>query len=299
MNYRDDINNAVDFIESNITKQLDYAEIAAKAYSSNYHFQRVFSICCGCTLGEYIRKRRLTLAGAELANSSLKIIDAALKYGYESPDSFTKAFIKFHGITPSAARLPGARLRSFPRMSEIDLEVGIVMNYSIKNLPDIAVTGYGKRFSGSPDNRYGQQHDFMIDGNSRFVRYALQGMAKDCETEYCVVSNIDDNGFDFMIGTVIPEYFQTHLHKTVGDYAELLTGTIIPAHTYVFAETERSVFSINEHLELRRRLVCEWLPDSGYIISNAPEITIIHSFVNNKDKSYVEVLIPIEKNSFT
>lgn len=114
MDYADDIRKAVYFIEAHITDKLELSEIAAQVYSSSYHFQRVFSICCGCTLGEYIRKRRLTLAGAELANSKAKVIEVALKYGYESPDSFTKAFIKFHGITPSAARLSGARLCSFP-----------------------------------------------------------------------------------------------------------------------------------------------------------------------------------------
>ncbi len=135
----------------------------------------------------------------------------------------------------------------------------------------------------------------MVEGNSRFVRYALQGMAKDCETEYCVVTNIDDSGFDFAIGTIIPEYFRTHLHKTVGDYDKLLKSIVIPKQTYVSAETEHSALSINEHLDLRRRVVCEWLPDSGYVIADAPEITVIHSYVDDKDRSYVEVLIPIEK----
>lgn len=119
------------------------------------------------------------------------------------------------------------------------------MNYSIKGLPEFAITGYGKHFEGSPDDRYGQQHDFMVEGSTRFVRYALQGMAKDCETEYCVVTNIDDIGFDFVVGTMIPEYFRTHLHKTVGDYDKLLKSIVITKHTYVSAETEHSALSIN------------------------------------------------------
>lgn len=296
MNYTDNILRAVKYIEAHITDRLDYNSIAEEAYFSNYHFQRVFSLCCGCTLGEYIRRRRMTLAGAELASGGHKVIDVALKYGYESPDGFTKAFAGFHGVTPSEARRTGTKLRSFPKISEINLKGRKVMDYSVKNLDEITITGYSRRFEGSPDDRYGQQHDFMVAGNTRFVRYALQGMAKDCETEYCAVSDIDDTGFEFMIGTVIPGYFRAHLHKTAGEYEKLLKSLVIPPHLYISAETRKSVFSINEHIDLRRRLVCECLPESGFIISEAPEITVIHSFLGNKDGGYVEVMIPVEKN---
>jgi hypothetical protein len=77
----------------------------------------VFSILSGYTLGEYIRLRRLSLAGAELAGGKGKVIDVALKYGYDSPDSFAKAFQKFHGMTPSQARADGSMLKSFSRLS--------------------------------------------------------------------------------------------------------------------------------------------------------------------------------------
>ena len=83
---------AIDYIESNLTEEIDYGKVAAESFSSSYHFQRVFSILCGYTLGEYIRLRRLSLAGTELATGKEKVIDIALKYGYDSPDSFSKAF---------------------------------------------------------------------------------------------------------------------------------------------------------------------------------------------------------------
>lgn len=83
---------AIDYIENNLTEMIDYEMVAVQSCSSSYHFQRVFSILCGFTVGEYIRNRRLSLAGRELATSDAKVIDIALKYGYESPDSFAKAF---------------------------------------------------------------------------------------------------------------------------------------------------------------------------------------------------------------
>ena len=98
------IQKAINYIEEHLTEEIDYDAVAAQSYSSSYHFQRVFSILCGFTVGEYIRNRRLTLAGIELAADQAKVIDVALKYGYETPDSFTKAFRKFHGILPSQVR---------------------------------------------------------------------------------------------------------------------------------------------------------------------------------------------------
>jgi AraC family transcriptional regulator len=127
------IQNALHYIEDNITEELDYAEISKRAYVSSFHFQRVFSILCGYTLGDYIRSRRLALAGAELTTGKSKVIDIALKYGYDSPDSFTKAFTRFHGVTPTGAKKEGAVLKSYaPVKINLTLKGGITMDYKIE-----------------------------------------------------------------------------------------------------------------------------------------------------------------------
>lgn len=101
------LQNALDYIEANLTQPLDIREIAKRAYLSPFYFQRIFSAFFGVGVGEYIRSRRLSLAGDELRFSGGKIIDIAAKYGYDSPDSFNRAFQRFHGISPSAARKGG------------------------------------------------------------------------------------------------------------------------------------------------------------------------------------------------
>ena len=98
------IQRAIEYIEDNITEELSIQEIAEKAYFSSFHFQRVFHTLCGFTVGEYIRNRRLSIAAQELSKADVKVIDVAIKYGYNSPDSFTRAFTKFHGIPPSMAK---------------------------------------------------------------------------------------------------------------------------------------------------------------------------------------------------
>lgn len=132
MDYTKEFGNAIDYIEDNLTDQIDIHEIAKAAGFSAFYFQRIFGVLCGCSLGEYIRNRRLTLAGNELAATDIKVIDAALKYGYESPESFARAFVKFHGITPSEAKKNNSVLKSFSRLSvEIKLKGGSLMNYKI------------------------------------------------------------------------------------------------------------------------------------------------------------------------
>ena len=86
------MNEALKYIENNLTNEIDYQEVAQIALCSEYHFKRMFSFLSGITLAEYIRHRRLTLAAFEVKESNVKVIDLAMKYGYTSPDSFTRAF---------------------------------------------------------------------------------------------------------------------------------------------------------------------------------------------------------------
>ena len=126
------IQNAINYIENHLTEEIDYDKAAAEAACSSFYFQRIFSILCDISLSEYIRNRRLTLAGNELNASNAKVIDIALKYGYESPESFARAFSKFHGITPSKAKKNGSKLKSFSRLSvKITMSGGSVMDYKI------------------------------------------------------------------------------------------------------------------------------------------------------------------------
>ncbi len=132
MNLATGIQKAIDYIEEHITDDLNYNEIARQAMCSPYYFQKIFGILCGITVGEYIRNRRLSLAGNELAKTGAKVIDIALKYSYESPESFTRAFVRFHGVTPSEVRHKSCKLKSFSRLKvQIILKGGNSMNYKI------------------------------------------------------------------------------------------------------------------------------------------------------------------------
>lgn len=293
------IQNAVNYIEDHITEELDYETVARESFSSPFHFQRVFSILCGYTLGEYIRNRRLSLAGAQLAAGREKVIDIAAMYGYDSPDSFAKAFQKFHGITPSQARGSGAKLKSFSRLSiKVTLEGGSVMNYRIEEKPAMLLTGYKRRFTGSPNDKQEQDHNFACE--TRLQQYILEGMCREHETVYQVLTNFDADGYDFYYAYKFPAWALEDFDEDLGDWAKKFEHIQIPAGQYLVCETERCMFPTALMDDLRKRVFTEWLPSSGYVLRDAPEIGVIHwpfedgnEEVNNSH--YCELWIPITK----
>lgn len=128
------IQQAICYMEEHICEDINYTEVAKSVHMSSYNFHRTFSFIVGMTANEYIRKRRLTLAAKELQTTNISVVDAAYKYGYESPESFSKAFSRFHGSTPKQAKRKGTKLRLFnPLVIKIILEGGSVMDYRIEH----------------------------------------------------------------------------------------------------------------------------------------------------------------------
>ena len=293
------IQNAVNYIEDHLTEELDYEIIAKESFSSSFHFQRVFSILCGCTLGEYIRSRRLTRAGMELTSGKEKVIDVAYRYGYDSPESFCKAFQKFHGITPSQARSSGVTLKSFSRLSiKVTLEGGNIMNYRIEEKEAMLLTGYKRRFTGSPNDKQEQDHNFACE--SRLEQYILEGMCREHEITYQLLTNFDAEGYDFYFAYRFPKWALEDFDEIPEDVKQRFEHVQIPEGKYLVCETRRCKFPTAEVDALRRKAVSEWLPTSGYVLRDAPEIGVIHWFweegndtLNNS--RYCELWLPIQR----
>lgn len=227
---------------------------AIPRYSTVYHFQRMFGLLCGYTLGEYIRNRRLTLAGGELASGDVKVIDTALKYGYDNPDSFARAFTRFHGVTPSQARREGAL------SLKLSLEGGSIMEYRIEEKQELRLTGYKRRFTGVPHvtAEYDEQMtDLYV--HTRANQFLLRGMSADDSraTNYSVITNVSDDGYDFYIAEQLRDWYHEHMAEDValGAEAARFEDIVIPAGTYAVFETERCEYPTAKHVELRLSLI--------------------------------------------
>jgi len=144
------IRKTLDYVEAHIAESIDPDELSRQVLVSPYFLQKGFAVMTGFTLSEYIRSRRLYLAALELVHGSDKVIDIALRWGYETPESFSKAFFRFHGASPTAIRNKKAGLRTFlPLTIQITIHGGNVMNCKIAPMFPFKVIGFEKQFSAS------------------------------------------------------------------------------------------------------------------------------------------------------
>lgn len=149
MNWLENLQNAIEYIEEHLLDEdaLRGEEISKQAFSSEYNFRTIFRIITGYALGEYIRNRRLALAGEELMHSGLSVLEIAYKYGYDTPESFTKAFQRFHGVSPSYVRKNHQGLKTFTRLVlKVQAVGGSVLDYCIEELDDVYLFGYEASF---------------------------------------------------------------------------------------------------------------------------------------------------------
>ena len=162
MDWLDGINKAMEYIEANLAGEISYDRIAQIACCSTYHFQRMFPYVSGVSLSEYIRRRRLTLAAFELQHGNIKVIDAALKYGYESPEAFSRAFKSLHGVSPVSARNIGVNLKAYPKMTfSISIKGDVQMKYRIKEREAFQVFGVYANISTDMEKAFEQVPQFF------------------------------------------------------------------------------------------------------------------------------------------
>ena len=252
---------ALDYGEEHITEPIDFEKIAKQSYSSSFHFQRIFSTICGYGMGEYIRMRRLSLAGNELATTNSKVIDVALKYGYDSPESFSRAFTRFHGVSPSSAK-HGANLKSFSKLSvKLILHGGTTMDYRIENKGAFDVVLRKKHFpkmqevtSGEIAKFWGEcASDGTIDAICKYIPQnnifgkCIIGASFDADP------SLPGDDFPYGIGA------HYNGDKICEDY---LTVDSIPAHTYAVF---KCVGKMPEAFQRVYKYICtEFFPASEY-----------------------------------
>lgn len=272
------IQNAIQYIEDNLTEELNIDSIAAKAYVSSFHFQRIFSALCGFTVAEYIRNRRLTAAAQELSLSDAKVIEIALKYGYESHDSFTRAFTKFHGISPSAAKEKGAHLKSFaPLRIKLTLEGGTIMDYKIVEKAAFTVIGKSRRFLY--ENSYQEIPKFWQEHMSSPEAAKLMGMYGLC---------IDTEEKDF-------EYYIADDYCPMKNYPEGYVTRTLPAGTWAVFPCRGPIVETLQ--STNTRIWNEWLPNcKEYKLAGNYNIEAYVDPPHDDPKDdYCEIWIPVEK----
>ncbi|HEX3021419.1 MAG TPA: helix-turn-helix domain-containing protein [Lachnospiraceae bacterium] len=260
MDWIERMNSALEYIEENLEGEIRMGEAARRACCSEYHFTRMFSFITDIPLNEYIRRRRLTLAGLALKNSDVRIIDLANRYGYDSPNSFSRAFQTMHGVMPSKARNLGVELKSFAPISFlITVKGGTGLNYKI--VEENSQTLFGVSFITKKDCAYESIPEFWERCERDRITHRIVEVGHGDEKTLlrAVLSELDAERMKYMIGLVLPV-------TGVPDEFDIVD---IPARTWAvfpiaLENPEDSIISI------WKRIFIEWFPSSGYELHQGP-----------------------------
>lgn len=265
------LQRAIDYIEENLCEELEISKIAARAYLSPFYFQRVFNATTGLTVGEYIRNRRLSLAAEELTKSDVKVIEVALKCGYDSPDSFARAFAKFHGILPSNAREKGAKIKCFaPIVINISLKGGTFMNYKIVEKEAFTVVGKCRRFNS--ETSYVEIPKFWDEHYENGGGEIIRGVFGVC---------IDGDGKEF-------DYLIADLYFPWNKIPEGCVARVIPEGTWaVFSYTGECPEALQT---VNTQVWTEWLPSCKEY-----ELAGNYSLEFYISKTEGEIWVPVKK----
>ncbi|MDF2538906.1 MAG: hypothetical protein K0S76_1927 [Herbinix sp.] len=291
---------AMDYIEENLSDEIDYEVAAKMACCSSYHFQRMFAFITGVPLSEYIRRRRLTLAAFELQNNGNKVIDVALKYGYNSPNSFARAFTIMHGITPGMARSKGVVLKAYPRLSfHISIKGEVEMNYRMEEKEAFRVFGTEGTFSVINGQCYRDIPQFWLrcieNGTAeRILRTAQDKGAtitgdiygnEDLLLSAAMYGHNSDGTLKYMIcapvsGKEVPKDF------IVLD-VPAFTWAVFPTEKHPREQTCERIQSIWQ------RIFTEWFATSDFEHADGPEFEMYYHA--GKEQFISEVWIPVVK----
>lgn len=280
------IRDAVDFMEQHMTEEITMADVAAHVNVSPFYFHKGFTILCGYSMTEYMRNRRLALAGEELLTSDVTVMELAMRYGYDSPDSFTKAFTRFHGHAPSTVRRDRTMLKAFaPLRVSISLKGGYAMDYRITKKEAFTVLAASKEFGYENAKRdipaYWQEH--YASGKGKYV---------------CGMFGIN---IDPEMGNERFEYLIADVYNPSVDVPEGLVVRTIPAFTWAVFPC-RGVLSQTMQ-DVNTKVFSEWLPAlqeyefaAGYCVEmyDAPD-----RYPNGVEDEnyYAEIWIPIRKKA--
>ena len=278
------LNAAVDYIEINLNDEIDYAEIAKAACSSQYHFQRMFAAITQVPLSEYIRRRRLSAAAVDLQESresKEKIIDIALRYGYNSPDSFTRAFRAIHGIAPSEAKKRGVKLKAYPRIIfALSIKGVIAMDYRIVQKDAFKVVGI-KEWTTIKEGE-----------NSVSIPKFWQNTSKEKFMQIGSLANTEITGILGVCGQGDEQsgFYYWIAAATTKDCPPDLEELQIPASTWAVFEAVGPMPKAIQ--DVWWRIFSEWFPNSGYEHADSPDFEWYADGDNSAEDYRSEVWIP-------
>lgn len=289
MNTLTQMNKAMRYIEENLMGEIDFGEMSRIACCSEYHFRRMFSFLAGMPLGEYIRRRKLSIAAILLDVDENKIIDIALQLGYNSPDAFSKAFQAMHGILPSSVKKGNIILKAFPPMTfQLTIKGGNEMDYRIVEKDAFKIVGLKKRIT------------LIFEGVNHQMDSVLQSLTAEsikelkslCDIEPKGILSVSTNFSERTVeGSELDQYIGVATTKQASDQWDILE--IDSANWAVFTVVGEFPKALQDTWA---HIYAEWFPTSGYELTGGPEILWNESPDTSKPDYKSEIWIPVRKS---
>ena len=287
MDWQDRMEQALTYLENNLTGVIDQEQAAREANCSVFHFMRMFEIITGSSPAEYVRRRKLSCAAMELASSKMKIIDIALKYGYESPDAFARAFRREFNCLPSEARKEGVQLHAYPPISfSIALKGDKPMEYRIETSPEFSLTGLSLRCNNKDGSNFiaiPAFWDRVMQGKQWKSLCAKSGKTLGI-VGVCYDFDMQTGDFSYAIAIETP--------AEKNDLPEECEDILIPESTWA-KFTSRGPIRPNLQ-ETVKRIFSEWFPSSGREHAGTAEIEYYPPLPNCDSPDYwCEYWVPV------
>ncbi|MEU1247582.1 AraC family transcriptional regulator [Micromonospora arida] len=283
----DRLNEAMAYIERHLDQKIEVAELARIALTSEYHFRRLFSALAGMPLSEYIRRRRLTVAGADVLAGERTLLDVAVHYGYGSAEAFARAFHAVHGVGPGEARRTRAALRAQPRMSfRLTVEGSGSMEYRIVDKDAFALVGRKARVP--------LVHEGMNPAIVAFIRSIDRETTERIEAlsdqEPKGIVNVSDNLADSRQEGTELDYW--HGVVTSAAPPEDLDALPVQAGSWAVFTTSGAFPQAVQFLW--RDVFTQWFPSNPYRSRPGPEISRVRVSADGTQAD-AELWIPVER----
>lgn len=298
MEWMSAIRKSLIYIEEHLKDEICAQDVSDIVYMSQVHFHNGFRVVTGYTVSEYIRNRRLYLAALELRDSDSKVVDVALEYGYETPESFSKAFTRFHGVTPASVK-KGSRIRTFlPLTVRLDVSGGDRMEVKIRNLFGFKVIGFPREFEYN--TAYEKIPQFWDEICAKYAGNVYAGNPPSNEYEKALMDNcIGEYGICIDDENIAGK--GRFIYLVAGKY----TGGVVPdgMMLYEFPQSEWAMFDcigpIPDSLQsLNTRIFKEWLPaNPDYEISGNANVEWYDCINGEKTDSdyHSAIWIPVKR----
>ena len=284
MEWLDKLNKSIEYIEDNLDGEINYEEAAKLACCSCYHYQRMFSYIAGVTLSEYIRNRRMTKAAIDLQNGK-KVMDVSLKYGYESPTSFNRAFKKVHEVSPSMAQKKGTFLKSYSPISfKLTIKGVEEMEYRIEKKEAFRVVGVQRELT----------NDFE-ENSIKVPQLWKESLENGKLSEIIALMDENNAGAPGVLGlnACNGEEKDWKYYIAVSTDKPISKGMYeytVPASTWAIFKGQGNMPQAIQDVE--KRVLTEWLPTSGYEFDQCINIEVYLD--DKKEDSNFEVWLSIK-----